>query len=107
MIDSAALKRTTATAKGDVVPRAGARHRRRVDAFDVAVQTLLKTNPTVDGSTLRDAFATTATAFPGVTGTIRLDAAGDQASAPYAYWSICQPKGRKAQWSAPGHGHRT
>lgn len=72
------------------------------DAFDVAVQTLLKTSPTVDGPTLRAAFATTATAFPGVTGTIRFDAAGDRASAPYAYWSICQPKGRKAQWARTG-----
>jgi branched-chain amino acid transport system substrate-binding protein len=72
------------------------------DAFDVAVQTLQKTSPTVDGPTLRAAFATTATAFPGVTGTIRLDAAGDRASAPYAYWSICQPKAKKAQWARTG-----
>ena len=72
------------------------------DAFDVAVQTLLKTSPTVDGPTLRGAFATTATVFAGVTGTIRLDPAGDRASAPYAYWAICQPKGRKAQWVRTG-----
>ena len=72
------------------------------DAFDVAVQTLLKTSATVDGPTLRSAFATTAAAFAGVTGTIRLDPAGDRASAPYAFWSICQPKGRKAQWVRTG-----
>ena len=72
------------------------------DAFDVGVQTLLKTSPTVDGPTLRAAFRTTATAFAGVTGTIRLDPAGDRASAPYAYWSICQPRGRRAQWVRTG-----
>jgi branched-chain amino acid transport system substrate-binding protein len=71
-------------------------------AFDVAVQTLLKTSPTVDGPTLRAAFRTTATAFAGVTGTIRLDPAGDRASAPYAYWSICRPRGRNAQWVRTG-----
>jgi branched-chain amino acid transport system substrate-binding protein len=72
------------------------------DAFDVGVQTLLKTSPTVDGPTLRTAFRTTATSFAGVTGTIRLDPAGDRASAPYAYWSICQPRGRKPQWVRTG-----
>jgi branched-chain amino acid transport system substrate-binding protein len=72
------------------------------DAFDVAVQTLLKSSATVDGPTLQAAFRTTATAFPGVTGIIRLDPSGDRASAPYAYWSICQPRGRKAQWVRTG-----
>jgi len=71
------------------------------DAFNVGVQTLLSTGPTVDGPTLRAAFARTANRYPGVTGTIQLDANGDRASAPYAYWSICRGHPRP-QWARTG-----
>ena len=73
------------------------------DAFDVAVQTLLRTGTSVDGPTLRTGFTTTADGYAGVTGTIRLDAAGDRVSAPYAYWSICRGGSRKARWVQTGN----
>ena len=57
---------------------------------------------TANGTTLRAAFARTADGYPGVTGTIRLDALGDRASAPYAYWSICRPRGQRARWVQTG-----
>ena len=71
------------------------------DAFNVAVQTLMSTGTSVDGPTLRTTFARTANGFPGVTGTIQLDANGDRASAPYAYWSICR-RGARPQWVRSG-----
>lgn len=70
------------------------------DAFNVAVQTLRATGTTVDGPTLRTAFAHTADGYAGVTGTIHLDASGDRSSAPYAYWSICG-RGRR-RWLRSG-----
>jgi branched-chain amino acid transport system substrate-binding protein len=72
------------------------------DAFNVAVQTLLKAGPTVDGPTLRTAFTTLANGFAGVTGTVQLNAAGDRASAPYAYWSICSVRSRRPAWVRTG-----
>jgi branched-chain amino acid transport system substrate-binding protein len=72
------------------------------DALDVGVQTLRKTGTTVDGPTLRAAFAMNANGFAGVTGTIHVDASGDRTSAPYAYWSICRPGGRSARWVGSG-----
>jgi branched-chain amino acid transport system substrate-binding protein len=72
------------------------------DAFDVAVQTLLRTGPAVDGQTLRTTFARTANGYQGVTGTIQLDANGDRASAPYAYWSICRGRATRPRWATTG-----
>jgi branched-chain amino acid transport system substrate-binding protein len=71
------------------------------DAANVAVTTLTATGPSVDGPTLRTTFAKTADGYSGVTGTIGLDPAGDRASAPYAYWSICTKTG-KARWTRTG-----
>ncbi len=71
------------------------------DAFGVAVQTLLRTGTTADEPTLRAAFTKAANGYAGVTGTIQLDAAGDRASAPYAYWSIC-PSAHGAHWVRTG-----
>jgi branched-chain amino acid transport system substrate-binding protein len=71
------------------------------DAFNVGVRTLTTTSPTADGPTLRAAFASTADGYSGVTGTIQLDTAGDRASAPYAYWSVCTKTGR-ARWTRTG-----
>jgi branched-chain amino acid transport system substrate-binding protein len=71
------------------------------DAANVAVTTLTATSPSVDGATLRADFAKTADGYPGVTGTIQLDSAGDRASAPYAYWSICGKSGGK-RWTRTG-----
>ena len=72
------------------------------DAFDVAAQTLLSTGTSVDSQTLRIAFAKTANGYAGVTGTIKLDSTGDRASAPYAYWSICQGRDRHPHWVRSG-----
>jgi branched-chain amino acid transport system substrate-binding protein len=72
------------------------------DAFDVAVQTLLHTGPAVDGQTLRTTFARTSNGYPGVTGTIQLDANGDRASAPYAYWSVCRGRTPRPRWARTG-----
>jgi ABC-type branched-subunit amino acid transport system substrate-binding protein len=72
------------------------------DGFDVAVQTLLSTGTTVDGPTLRAAFTKAANGYAGVTGTIELDADGDRASAPYAYWSICPSGTHGARWVRTG-----
>jgi branched-chain amino acid transport system substrate-binding protein len=71
------------------------------DAANVAVTTLTATVPTVDGPTLRAAFAKTADGYSGVTGMIQLDPAGDRASAPYAYWSICARTGG-TRWTRSG-----
>jgi branched-chain amino acid transport system substrate-binding protein len=71
------------------------------DAVNVAVTTLTATGPGIDGPTLRAAFAKTADGYAGVTGTIQLDPAGDRASAPYAYWSICTSKAG-ARWTRTG-----
>jgi branched-chain amino acid transport system substrate-binding protein len=72
------------------------------DAFDVAAQTLQSTGTGVDGPTLRAAFAKTANGYAGITGTIELDSAGDRASAPYTYWSICQGRDRRPHWVRSG-----
>ena len=72
------------------------------DALDVGVQTLRTTGTSVDGPTLRAAFAKQANGYAGVTGTIRIDPSGDRTSAPYAYWSICRPSGQHARWVRSG-----
>jgi len=71
------------------------------DAFNVAARTLAETSVDTDAATLRLAFATTAQGANGVTGTIRLDAAGDRVSTPYAYWSVCQ-RGKSRRWTETG-----
>jgi len=72
------------------------------DALNVGVQTLRSTGTTVDGPTLRAAFAKNADGYPGVTGTIQIDPSGDRTSAPYAFWSICRSGGRSARWVRSG-----
>jgi branched-chain amino acid transport system substrate-binding protein len=59
------------------------------DAFNVAATTLATAGPKADADALREVFTTAADGYPGVTGTIELDAAGDRTTAPYAFWSIC------------------
>jgi branched-chain amino acid transport system substrate-binding protein len=71
------------------------------DAFNVAARTLAETSVDTDAATVRLAFATTAQGANGVTGTIRLDAAGDRVSTPYAYWSVCQ-RGKSRRWTETG-----
>jgi branched-chain amino acid transport system substrate-binding protein len=71
------------------------------DAFNVAARTLATTPADADAAALRTAFAANADGFNGVTGTIRLDAAGDRVSTPYAFWSVCQ-RGKSARWTETG-----
>ncbi|HEY3096388.1 MAG TPA: ABC transporter substrate-binding protein [Acidimicrobiia bacterium] len=71
------------------------------DAFNVAARALAETSADTDPATLRLAFATAAQGAKGVTGTIRLDAAGDRVSTPYAFWSICQ-RGKTPRWTETG-----
>ena len=72
------------------------------DAFNVGVQTLLTSGTSVDGPTLRAAYAQAADGYAGVTGTIQLDPNGDRASAPYAYWSICSRGAHGSRWVRTG-----
>ena len=59
------------------------------DALNVSAQALVAAGPSADNAALQSAFTTAADGYEGVTGTIELDAAGDRATAPYAFWSIC------------------
>lgn len=45
------------------------------------------------GSATRQAFASQANGFPGLTGTIELNAAGDRTSGRYTYWGVCSQAG--------------
>lgn len=72
------------------------------DAFSVAVQTIVNVGATPDGAKLRTTFTKLASGYNGVTGTIKLDAAGDRLSAPYAYWSICQSGSKRPRWVRTG-----
>ena len=59
------------------------------DALNVSAQALVAAGKNPDNAALQSAFTTAADGYPGVTGIIELDAAGDRATAPYAFWSIC------------------
>jgi branched-chain amino acid transport system substrate-binding protein len=72
------------------------------DAFSVAARTLADAAVDADAETLRVAFAAHADGAKGVTGTIRLDAAGDRVSTPYIFWSVCQRKDEDARWRDTG-----
>jgi branched-chain amino acid transport system substrate-binding protein len=72
------------------------------DAFKVAARTLADTPADADAATLRAAFASNADGANGVTGTIRLDAAGDRVSTPYVFWSVCQQRRGNPRWVDTG-----
>jgi branched-chain amino acid transport system substrate-binding protein len=72
------------------------------DAFNVATRTLAATPADADAATLRTTLAGEADGFDGVTGTIRLDAAGDRVSTPYVFWSICQRGDGDPRWRDTG-----
>jgi branched-chain amino acid transport system substrate-binding protein len=72
------------------------------DAFNVAARTLAATPADADAATLRATFTGEADGFDGVTGTIRLDAAGDRVSTPYVFWSICQRGDGDPRWRDTG-----
>jgi branched-chain amino acid transport system substrate-binding protein len=70
------------------------------DALQVGVKALLAAGDDADGTALREAFTDEANGYKGVTGTIQLDPGGDRASAPYAFWCICDAKKGGAAWAA-------
>jgi branched-chain amino acid transport system substrate-binding protein len=72
------------------------------DAFNVAARALADTPADADGTTLRAAFAAQADGAKGVTGTIRLDPAGDRVSTPYVFWSVCQRQDGDPRWRDTG-----
>jgi branched-chain amino acid transport system substrate-binding protein len=76
------------------------------DAFNVAATTLATAGPKADADALREVFTQAANGYPGVTGTIQLDAAGDRTTAPYAFWSICA-SGRSGTADGPAKWLRT
>jgi branched-chain amino acid transport system substrate-binding protein len=78
------------------------------DALNVAAKAVVAAGTAPDNAALQAAFTAAADGYDGVTGTIELDAAGDRASAPYAFWSICAtgaagtPKWvRTGSWAPP------
>jgi branched-chain amino acid transport system substrate-binding protein len=72
------------------------------DAFNAAARALADTPADADAASLRAAFAAQAEGAKGVTGTIRLDAAGDRVSTPYAFWSICHREDEDPEWRDTG-----
>jgi branched-chain amino acid transport system substrate-binding protein len=72
------------------------------DAFNVAVRALVDAPADADGAALRAAFAAQADGAKGVTGTIRLDTAGDRVSTPYVFWSVCQREDGDPRWRDTG-----
>ena len=60
------------------------------DALMILTAVFAKDGADLKGSDLRTAFMTTAEGYKGVTGVVTLDASGDRATMPYAYWGICE-----------------
>jgi branched-chain amino acid transport system substrate-binding protein len=60
------------------------------DALMILTAVFAKDGADLKGADLRTAFMTAAEGFKGVTGVVTLDASGDRATMPYAYWGICE-----------------
>lgn len=71
------------------------------DALRIAVRAVQSAGPDPDATTLRTAFATAANGYNGISGEITLDAAGDRAAMPFAFWNVC-PKGSSFEWRGSG-----
>jgi branched-chain amino acid transport system substrate-binding protein len=71
------------------------------DALLIAVKANAAAGPDADGTALRSAFAAAAADFKGISGVITLDAAGDRAEMPFAFWNVC-PKGSSFEWRESG-----
>jgi branched-chain amino acid transport system substrate-binding protein len=72
------------------------------DALSIGVDAVRDAGVDADGATLRAAFTRAANGYKGVTGPVNLDPGGDRASAPYAFWSICESKGDAPDWASTG-----
>ncbi len=63
------------------------------DALVIVLAALQQAGVTASGTPLREAFATAASGHQGVSGTVELDAAGDRATMPFAFWGVCEADG--------------
>ena len=59
------------------------------DALMILTAVFAKDGANLKGADMRTAFMTAAEGFKGVTGVVTLDASGDRATMPYAFWGIC------------------
>jgi len=60
------------------------------DALMILTKVFAKDGASIKGADMRAAFMSAAEGYKGVTGVVTLDATGDRATMPYAYWGICQ-----------------
>jgi branched-chain amino acid transport system substrate-binding protein len=63
------------------------------DALIIAAEAVAEVGADAEGAPLRQAFAAAAAGHRGVSGTIDLDAAGDRATMPFAFWGVCDVDG--------------
>jgi branched-chain amino acid transport system substrate-binding protein len=80
------------------------------DALEIAVRASERAGATGSVARLKQAFARTANGYRGVTGTLRLNAAGDRAYGSFDFWSVCAKGGtfewrRTSTYLASGIGH--
>jgi branched-chain amino acid transport system substrate-binding protein len=59
------------------------------DALWVATLAAVQTGGTSDIAAFKKAFVQVASSFPGITGSVALNEAGDRASGDYDFWAIC------------------
>ncbi len=88
-------------ALADAVPNADPLALGAFDALLIVVKALGAAGPDAEGPALRSAFATAASGYPGVSGVVQLDDAGDRSSMAFAYWSVCATSGSD-DWTATG-----
>jgi branched-chain amino acid transport system substrate-binding protein len=67
------------------------------DALQIAVRAAERAGGAGNTTRFKRAFARTANGYRGVTGTIRLNAAGDRAYGSFDFWSVC-PQGGSFAW---------
>jgi branched-chain amino acid transport system substrate-binding protein len=70
------------------------------DALQIAVEAL-SIVPDAQGAELRTAFAEAASGYPGVTGKIELNAAGDRSTGSYAFYAVCDSDD-EFEWQSVG-----
>jgi branched-chain amino acid transport system substrate-binding protein len=80
------------------------------DAFQIAVKAAQRSGGTANSGRFRHALVRTASGYRGVSGTIRLNAAGDRAYGSYDFWSVCVRGGSyvwrtTSAYLASGVGH--
>src|SRR6266511_1296425 len=72
------------------------------DALQIAVEAVSIVGPDAAGPELRSAFASAAEGYPGITGKIALNDAGDRSTGSYAFYAVCGSEWEKVgSWSPP------